>query len=139
MFGSVPGVGRIAPWSSKAPELARRCGLEAVRRVERGTAWFFSGARPPDSESHRILEFIHDRMTETVLGSLDEADALFRHFDPRALAVVNVMARGRAALEEANGGLGLALAPDEIDYLLAHRSEERRVGKECRSRWSPYH
>src|SRR2546426_1398748 len=23
--------------------------------------------------------------------------------------------------------------------LLVHRSEERRVGKECRSRWSPYH
>ena len=23
--------------------------------------------------------------------------------------------------------------------LFAHRSEERRVGKECRSRWSPYH
>src|SRR2546429_8242661 len=29
-----------------------------------------------------------------------------------------------------------------LDYLLeadSHRSEERRVGKECRSRWSPYH
>jgi len=25
------------------------------------------------------------------------------------------------------------------DYQLRHRSEERRVGKECRSRWSPYH
>src|SRR3712207_9330244 len=24
-------------------------------------------------------------------------------------------------------------------YVLAERSEERRVGKECRSRWSPYH
>ena len=24
-------------------------------------------------------------------------------------------------------------------YVLAYRSEERRVGKECRSRWSPYH
>src|SRR2546429_8708669 len=24
-------------------------------------------------------------------------------------------------------------------YLNGHRSEERRVGKECRSRWSPYH
>ena len=24
-------------------------------------------------------------------------------------------------------------------YLTAERSEERRVGKECRSRWSPYH
>ena len=26
-----------------------------------------------------------------------------------------------------------------IDELYAQRSEERRVGKECRSRWSPYH
>ena len=25
------------------------------------------------------------------------------------------------------------------DWFLAERSEERRVGKECRSRWSPYH
>ena len=25
------------------------------------------------------------------------------------------------------------------DYKKDHRSEERRVGKECRSRWSPYH
>ena len=31
--------------------------------------------------------------------------------------------------KDANNGLLLA----------AHRSEERRVGKECRSRWSPYH
>ena len=31
---------------------------------------------------------------------------------------------------------------DEEDYVLTakgYRSEERRVGKECRSRWSPYH
>ena len=27
----------------------------------------------------------------------------------------------------------------ETDLDLGHRSEERRVGKECRSRWSPYH
>src|SRR2546430_4309784 len=26
-----------------------------------------------------------------------------------------------------------------LDEILARRSEERRVGKECRSRWSPYH
>src|SRR3712207_9228994 len=26
-----------------------------------------------------------------------------------------------------------------FDYLRDNRSEERRVGKECRSRWSPYH
>ena len=27
----------------------------------------------------------------------------------------------------------------ELPYEEAKRSEERRVGKECRSRWSPYH
>ena len=30
------------------------------------------------------------------------------------------------------------IAPGKYD-LLTTRSEERRVGKECRSRWSPYH
>src|SRR2546429_9610328 len=28
---------------------------------------------------------------------------------------------------------------DDVPYFHAKRSEERRVGKECRSRWSPYH
>ena len=31
------------------------------------------------------------------------------------------------------------LAMDEIQRMRNERSEERRVGKECRSRWSPYH
>ena len=36
----------------------------------------------------------------------------------------------------------LTVGPDvvaSIRPLLSIRSEERRVGKECRSRWSPYH
>src|SRR2546425_11157710 len=46
---------------------------------------------------------------------------------------------------QARSNLGVALAhighfEEAIDaYRLALRSEERRVGKECRSRWSPYH
>ena len=31
------------------------------------------------------------------------------------------------------------LMPDQKCYGASSRSEERRVGKECRSRWSPYH
>src|ERR1700704_165138 len=119
MLLSVPRLGTISPWSSKASDIARRCGLEAVRRIERGVAWFFSGSSL-DSGLPLILGLIHDRMTETVLGSLDGADALFRHHEPRPFAVVNVLARGRAALEDANTALGLALAADEIDYLLSH-------------------
>ncbi len=116
----VPRLGTISPWSSKATDIARRCGLDAVRRIERGTAWFLSGGNALKVHRQEILELLHDRMTETVLDSLDEAAALFRHYEPKPFAAVRVLARGRAALEDANTGLGLALAPDEIEYLLAH-------------------
>ena len=33
----------------------------------------------------------------------------------------------------------LSIAPEVRIMDITHRSEERRVGKECRSRWSPYH
>ena len=33
----------------------------------------------------------------------------------------------------------LVLNPDFLSVVVRSRSEERRVGKECRSRWSPYH
>ena len=36
----------------------------------------------------------------------------------------------------AENGMGMGLATMAV---LIMRSEERRVGKECRSRWSPYH
>ncbi len=116
----VPRPGTISPWSSKATEIARQCGLDAVRRIERGTAWFFQPGRAFEEKRAAILGFVHDRMTEAVLGSLDEAEALFRHHDPKPHATVSLSERGRAALEEANGALGLALAPDEIDYLLEY-------------------
>src|SRR5256885_2538659 len=49
-----------------------------------------------------------------------------------------------AALESALRKLEAALGPEALGGLAgrveaAERSEERRVGKECRSRWSPYH
>jgi phosphoribosylformylglycinamidine synthase len=56
-------------------------------------------------------------MTESVLGALDDADALFSHVPPRPLVSVS-LADGRASLVRANGELGLALSDDEIDYLL---------------------
>ena len=34
---------------------------------------------------------------------------------------------------------GPAPIPEEGEWVQVKRSEERRVGKECRSRWSPYH
>src|SRR5439155_771059 len=73
MLLSVPRLGTISPWSSKATDIARRCGLEAVRRVERGTAWFFSGGRALDSELHRILDGASQE--ETLFGMIKTTHA----------------------------------------------------------------
>ena len=116
----VPRLGTISPWSSKATDIAHRCGLDALLRLERGIAWFLENESVPDPQFHRGLGLLHDRMTETVLASPAEAEALFRRHEPGPLASVKVSERGRAALEDANAALGLALAPDEIDYLLAY-------------------
>src|SRR3974390_549127 len=69
----VPRLGTISPWSSKATDIARSCGLDAVRRIERGTAWFFEKDALPESALRKGLDLIHDRMTETVLASPAQA------------------------------------------------------------------
>ena len=115
----VPRPGTISPWSSKATDIAHNCGLEEVERLERGIAWYL--ALPADlAESARceIEALVHDRMTETILPSLEAAHALFTHAEPQALTSVNILEGGRQALEDADRSLGLALASDEIDYLL---------------------
>jgi phosphoribosylformylglycinamidine synthase len=116
----VPRFGTISPWSSKATDIAHHCGLEAVRRIERGVAYFVStrdGEPLSTSDRVALAPLIHDRMTETVLGSLEEADRLFEHFTPKPLATVDVLGGGIAALERANLEMGLALSQDEIEYL----------------------
>ena len=115
-----PRLGTISPWSSKATDIARHCGLPGVERIERGVAWWCGRAGKPLDAGKRalLLPLIHDRMTESVLDSLDAAEALFRRMDPNPLATVDVIGGGRAALTQANSGMGLALSPDEIDYLL---------------------
>ncbi len=109
-----PRLGTISPWSSKATDIARQCGLGAVTRIERGTEFHVNG----DGDLPAILPVLHDRMTETVLPSLDAADELFHHYPPRPLTTIDILGRGRAAIDDANVAFGLALAPDEIDYLL---------------------
>ncbi len=109
-----PRPGTVSPWSSKATDIVRQCGLEAVRRVERGTLFHLATG----GDLRRVAPLLHDRMTEAVLDGLDEADTLFRRVTPRWLTAVDVIGRGREAILEANGALGLALTDEEVDYLV---------------------
>ncbi len=117
----VPRIGTISPWSSKATDIARHCGLEAVHRIERGVAYFIvtaNGEALSQGERAALMPLVHDRMTETVLVAFDEAARLFDRFEPRPLATVDILSGGRAALERANRDMGLALSQDEIEYLV---------------------
>ncbi len=116
----VPRIGTISPWSTKATDIARHCGLARILRLERGVAWHVTAANgralPPERRAP-LLPLIHDRMTETVLDGLDDAAAMFREDTPARLATVDILHGGRVALEAANAALGLALSADEIGYL----------------------
>lgn len=123
LYFVVPRLGTISPWSSKATDIARNCGLDAVRRIERGVVYHVAGAA---GGADALAARLHDRMTQTVFSSLDDAARLFHHVAPAPLSTIPVLAGGRDALVTADRDLGLALSPDEIDYLLeAFRTEGR--------------
>lgn len=118
-FFVVPRPGTISPWSSKASDIARNCGLDMISRVERGVLYRVDLSAPlQDAEREILLAAIHDRMVESVLSGPDEAQVLFSRQAPKPLQAVDVLNGGRNALVAANSELGLALAEDEIDYLL---------------------
>ena len=118
-----PRIGTISPWSSKASDIVHNAGLAVVNRVERGVAVYIKKASGKLSEADRraVLPVLHDRMTEAVFDSLDAASRLFQHIEPQALASMDVLGGGRAALVRANDEMGLALSADEIDYLKTSR------------------
>ena len=117
LFLVVPRFGTISPWSSKASDIAHNCGLSRIQRLERGIAYYVAGEFS-DTEAEQIASVLHDRMTQLVLQRFDDAANLFSHAQPKPLTAVDVLGGGRAALEKANVELGLALADDEIDYLV---------------------
>ncbi|MGD8853453.1 MAG: phosphoribosylformylglycinamidine synthase [Gammaproteobacteria bacterium] len=120
MFWVVPRLGTISPWSSKATDIAHNCGLLSVRRIERGIRFDLrleAATVLDDAALEIVLGLLHDRMTESVLASADDAQQMFRQTEPAPFLSVDVLQGGREALERANAALGLALSEDEIDYL----------------------
>ncbi|MBC3767266.1 phosphoribosylformylglycinamidine synthase [Neptunicella marina] len=114
----VPRLGTISPWASKATDIAHNCGLAHIERLERGCAYFVqSDVALTDEQIKQVAALIHDRMTESVLTELNDANQLFRHDQPAPLKEVDIKGLGKEALVRANINLGLALADDEIDYL----------------------
>ena len=64
-----------------------------------------------------------------VLPSISMAAIHFAPDDPDVLKLLEMLPEG----------IGENSLEMTVSGLIFNRSEERRVGKECRSRWSPYH
>ena len=116
----VPRPGTISPWSSKATDIAHNSGVKQLKRVERGIAYTISLSKGKlkAEQLELIKSCIHDRMVEVVMTKLDDAAVLFEHEQPQPMSTVDVLKGGQKALAKANVELGLALAGDEIDYLV---------------------
>ncbi|MBC3934861.1 phosphoribosylformylglycinamidine synthase [Undibacterium rugosum] len=126
VFMVIPRVGTISPWASKATDIARNCGMQQIRRIERGISYFvhmkhslLGKAKSLDAQTREAVALaLHDRMTETVLGDLQQVSMLFGELDAKPLEFIDVLGGGKQALINANTELGLALSDDEIDYLV---------------------
>src|SRR4051812_41702330 len=117
LFLVVPRLGTISPWASKATDIAKNTGLENIRRLERGVAYYVTG-NISVADRAAIASLLHDRMVETVFDSLEAAEQIFSTQTPAPQTSVDILGGGRDALVAANKSLGLALADDEIDYLV---------------------
>ena len=120
----MPRLGTVSPWASKATDIAHNCGLP-LHRVERLVEYrvtLKTGllSRPTLSaeQLRAVADLLHDRMSEAVTMERGQAEALFTELHPAPMAHVDVLGGGKAALESANKDWGLALAPDEIEYLV---------------------
>ncbi|UCB56034.1 MAG: phosphoribosylformylglycinamidine synthase [Thiotrichales bacterium] len=129
LFLVTPRAGTISPWSSKSTDIAHNCGLNRILRLERGIAYTVGatdGHEFSDNERRIVAHALHDRMTEMVLTSYDDASILFSHAEPQPGETVDVINGGKQALVEANAAMGLALSPDEIEYLVDYFTSIRR-------------
>ncbi|NDD12766.1 MAG: phosphoribosylformylglycinamidine synthase, partial [Betaproteobacteria bacterium] len=119
-----PRLGTVSPWASKATDIALNCGFK-LKRVERVTeirvhmkTGLLSPPQLTDDQWSALASLLHDRMTESVLATRDQASALFEALQPAPMETIDVLGGGRPALELANTQFGLALANDEMDYLV---------------------
>ncbi|MDA0705308.1 MAG: phosphoribosylformylglycinamidine synthase [Proteobacteria bacterium] len=115
----LPRPGTISPWSSKATDIAHACKLHSVIRVERGICYglqFKTAVTAVDISS--LGAWLHDRMTEAVFLDGEDAAALFATHEATPVATIALSKGGKQALLRANTDLGLALAEQEIDYLV---------------------
>jgi phosphoribosylformylglycinamidine synthase len=123
-----PRVGTQSPWSSKATDILHNTGFTAIERIERArVVRIVSSADGVVGNVSTLAAALHDRMTESVFfESADELKLLFAQRERKELGHIDMLGLGAEAIVAADRSLGLSLATDEIEYLVA---EFTRLGR----------
>jgi phosphoribosylformylglycinamidine synthase len=115
---TAPRPGTISPWSSKATDIAQACHLDQVKRIERGNCFALTSTEALHQEDIALLgKALFDRMTECQFADSATAKALFAEHSPAPINEINLLEKGKSALQQADRDLGLALSADEVAYL----------------------
>jgi phosphoribosylformylglycinamidine synthase len=121
-FFVTPRKGTISPWSSKATDIFKNCGIKEIPRVERGIIFNITTNENKHlytDQIEQISHLLYDKMTEGLYANVDD---IFHHIKPAPFLEIKLLEEGHKALEKANVELGLALSDDEIDYLFKEYS-----------------
>ena len=113
----IPRFGTRSPWSTKATDIARHCGLKSIEIIERGIVWRIDGLANTEATRDDLVAFLHDPMTESVVGDPSRLEQVFAPQAPAPLGYVDVINGGLGALEAANEREGFALSQQECEYL----------------------
>ncbi len=138
---TVPRIGTISPWATKATDIAHHCGLHCIHRLERGISWeIFVTASLEDSgvsatgkvrsrqlvPDHKLGGIIYDPMIESILPTAEQAQQLFVESEPEPLCTIDILDGGVEALSRADEKFGFALSEPEQNYLVEQFS---RLGR----------
>ena len=110
-----PRLSFTTAWSTNAVSIFRSCGLTEVNRLERSRRYkLFSKNSLSEQQIHEFASMVHDRMTECVYTQ--RLTSFKTNVVPEEVQYVQVMEKGRKALEEINGKMGLAFDEQDLQY-----------------------
>lgn len=110
----LPRSGTLSPWSSKATDIAKNCGLHEIRRIERGIHYQLDGVG--DLSAVADVPGFFDPMLEDCLFMLPD-ESFFVAGSAEPLGHIHLGDDPVEALAAADRQFGLALSEDEIEYL----------------------
>ena len=95
------------PFSTNAVSICKSIGLPQITRIEVSVRYqlIFQDCKPSVDVEERLVQCLHDRMTEC--RYLVPVDSFDLEVKSKPVFEVNVMEEGRAALEKANTDLGI--------------------------------